>query len=220
MADNDDHVEARLEIQTPVESDDRRRRFEQLAAAVYEPLQRYIRRRGDASIAEDALAETLVVLWRRLDDVPSADPLPWCYGVARRCLANTRRSTRRHDRLVARIAGDPLLTAELVEADAAGDGSTGDDHLTAALAQLSDGDRELVRLWAWEGLEPREIAVTLDSTPNAISIRLHRLRRRLADELTTSRGTAGGKDHEHAGHDDSTRHAPDPSGEDDEEERT
>ena len=181
--------------------DDRRLRFERLAAAVYEPLQRYIRRRAGASLVDDALADTLLVLWRRLDDVPVTDPLPWCYGVARRCLANVRRSGQRHERLVARLTADPppLTTDRL---DAAND----DDEIHAALAQLSDADRELVHLWAWEGLEPREIAVAVDSTPNAISIRLYRVRQRLAEQL--------GKDRASAGHDNSTRHDIDESEED------
>ena len=51
------------------------------AAEVYEPLQRYLRRRAHADDAADALADTLLVVWRRLDDVPD-DPLPWCYGAA------------------------------------------------------------------------------------------------------------------------------------------
>jgi RNA polymerase sigma-70 factor (ECF subfamily) len=161
----------------------RRERFEAVAARVYEPLQRYVARRADPSMADDVVIETLTVLWRRLDDIPGDDPLPWSYGIARRCLANARRSTRRHEQLVVRLASQPV--------DPGGVASDGDPELDAALARLSDADRELVRLWAWEGLEPREIAVALDSTPNAISIRLHRLRRRLADELRKDRTGAG-----------------------------
>jgi RNA polymerase sigma-70 factor (ECF subfamily) len=202
VPDTDDPVVARLGThRQPTIDDDRRLRFERLAGVVYEPLQRYIRRRADPAIVDDALSDTLVVLWRRLDDVPMAEPLPWCYGVARRCLANARRSSQRQERLVARLAADPAPT--MVDRT---DPSSNDDELHQALARLSDADRELVRLWAWEGLEPREIAVAVDSTPNAISIRLYRVRRRLADEL--------GKDPTTAGHDTSTRHADDESEED------
>ena len=88
---------------------------------------------------------------------------------------------------------------------AATPGGGAGEHLDAALARLSDADRELVHLWAWEGLEPREIAVVLDSTPNAISIRLHRVRRRLADDLT-SVATSSRKDPRPAGHEQGTRH--------------
>jgi len=40
-----------------------------------------------------------------------------------------------------------------------------------------------LRLWAWEQLSQREIAVVLDISPNAASIRLHRATRRLKDRL-------------------------------------
>ncbi|MBI5088240.1 MAG: sigma-70 family RNA polymerase sigma factor, partial [Actinobacteria bacterium] len=161
-------------------------------------LQRYIARRADPSVADDVLVDTLTVLWRRLDDVPADDPLPWSYGVARRSVANARRSGHRQQQLVVRLASQP---AHAIDAGP-GDDPASDGELEAALARLSDADRELVRLWAWEGLEPREIAVALDSTANAISIRLHRLRRRLADELRRD----DGKDRMGAGHEMGERH--------------
>ena len=54
----------------------RRARFEALAAEVYEPLQRYVRRRIDAAAADDVVSDTLLVCWRRLDDVPDDAALP------------------------------------------------------------------------------------------------------------------------------------------------
>ena len=71
-----------------------------------------------------------------------------------------------------------------------GDGES-DPHLEAALRSLPAADREVVELWAWEGLEPREIAVVIDSTANAVSVRLHRIRRRLADDLAARKSTEG-----------------------------
>ena len=59
-----------------------------------------------------------------------------------------------------------------------------DPALTAAMETcLSDSEREIVRLWAWEALEPREIAHVLDLTPNAVSVALTRARRKLREEL-------------------------------------
>lgn len=55
----------------------------------------------------------------------------------------------------------------------------GDPDLLAALTGLSAGDKEVLILWAWEGLEPREIAVVLDISVNAATIRLHRAKQRL-----------------------------------------
>jgi RNA polymerase sigma-70 factor (ECF subfamily) len=42
----------------------------------------YARRRCGTDEAEDVLAETFLIAWRRQDDVPP-DALPWLYAVAR-----------------------------------------------------------------------------------------------------------------------------------------
>ena len=147
-------------------------RFEAVAAEVWEPLQRYLRRRADPTTADDVLGDVLLVMWRRREDVPEGAELPWAYGVARGCLANARRSDERRLRLVRRLESEPVAAP------------SDDPDLDEALARLRSEDRELVRLWAWEGLEPRDIAVVLGITPNAASIRLHRVRERLRKDLT------------------------------------
>ncbi len=65
-----------------------------------------------------------------------------------------------------------------------GDPDPPDPGLHAALATLSDTDQEVLRLWAWEGLAPAEVAIALDVTPNAANIRLHRAKARLAGALS------------------------------------
>lgn len=159
---------------------DRETRFRALVAEVGEPLRRYAVRRVGAESAQDVVSETLMVLWRRLDDVPQQEPLPWCYGVARNCLANVRRSRRRQERLVTRLSS----WRDVREVrDTAPDFPDGEEALVAALATLRAADQELLRLWAWEDLGPTEIAVVLGLTPNAVSIRLHRARRALRERL-------------------------------------
>jgi RNA polymerase sigma-70 factor (ECF subfamily) len=180
----------------PIPPDARRARFEGLVGDVLVPLQRYLRRRAGATVADDVLADTLLVLWRRLDDVPADTELMWCYGVARRCLANHQRASRRQLRLVGRLAG--RATTEPRVAPAADAAHHGDPELEAALGALSADDRELLQLWAWERLEPGEIAEVLGVTPNAVSIRLHRAKRRL--RLAAASSSAGGKDLPTAGH--------------------
>jgi RNA polymerase sigma-70 factor (ECF subfamily) len=61
-----------------------------------------------------------------------------------------------------------------------------DDALHTAIGKLSEAERELLRLWAWEELEPREIAQVLGITPNAVSIRLHRAKKKIAALLGES----------------------------------
>lgn len=161
-----------------VEEAARRDRFEAVAALVTEPVRRYLARRTDAETADDALAETLLVCWRRLDDVPEGpDALPWAYAVAKHALSNAERSQRRQRRLAYRITVvDP-------PSDVAPEEEQADDRVSAALARLRPDEAELIRLWAWEQLGPSEIATVLDLTPNAVSIRLHRARGKLKEIL-------------------------------------
>jgi RNA polymerase sigma-70 factor (ECF subfamily) len=168
-----------------------RRDFEALVASVHEPLMRYLGRRAPAADADDVMGDVLLTLWRRLDDVPQVDPLPWCYGVARRALANHRRGSERRGRLLERLRRQPPAVVDLSGADE-------QPELAAALAALPDADRELLVLWAWEQLEPREIATVLQITPNAASVRLSRARKKVARHMTRKDPASSG--HKGVGH--------------------
>jgi RNA polymerase sigma-70 factor (ECF subfamily) len=113
-------------------------------------------------------------VWRRLDEVPTDAAVAWTFGVARRVLANQRRSTGRRLRLIERV----LRTQEILPAH-----EVDDTDLTEALDRVSSDDREILHLWAWEQLTPREMAVVLEITANAASLRLHRAKGRLADAM-------------------------------------
>ncbi|ABL83475.1 MULTISPECIES: sigma-70 family RNA polymerase sigma factor [unclassified Nocardioides] len=161
----------------------RRDRFEEVAPGLIEPLRRFLARRTDPATAEDVLAETLLVCWRRAEELP-ADPLPWAYAVARNCLRNAERAVRRQQRVAARIAtvDPPAEATSAIEPD---------QDVRDALLRMRADDAELLRLWAWEQLEPAEIAVVLGITANAASVRLHRARTKLADQLGKTGAGAG-----------------------------
>ena len=159
----------------------RHARFEALAAEVWQPLQRFLARRAAPHDAEDVLAEVLLVLWRRLDDVPAEGALPWSYAVAHRCLANARRGQERRLTLLRRLRDEPPAPPAPDE----------DPQLAAALTRLRDADREVLRLWAWEGLEAKDIAVVLGLTANAAAVRLSRARSALRNELGKDPAAAG-----------------------------
>ncbi|MEX2422499.1 MAG: sigma-70 family RNA polymerase sigma factor [Acidimicrobiia bacterium] len=167
----------------------RRDRFERLADEVYEPLQRYVRRRAESDSVDDIVSDTMLTLWRRLEDVPPNAQLPWAYGVARRTIANHRRAAGRHLTLVRRIQAEPnpAPTADVPL----------DSELHVALDSLSPSDRELLRLWAWEQLDPAEIAITLGLTPNAAAIRLHRAKKKLGENLAIERKNETSSGHSH-----------------------
>jgi RNA polymerase sigma factor (sigma-70 family) len=127
----------------------------------------FCRRRVAPDVADDATAETFLVVWRRLSDVPRS-PRGWLLGIARLTLANQRRSVRRRDALIERVSWE--RSAERDAADPR--------PVIEALSCLSDLDQEALLLSAWDGLNSREAAQVLGCTPAAFRLRLYRARRR------------------------------------------
>jgi RNA polymerase sigma-70 factor (ECF subfamily) len=171
---------------------EREKRFRSLAELVAEPVRRYLARRTDPATAAEVLNETLLVCWRRLDEVggpsegsPSDEAVPWAIVVARNLLANAQRAERRRNRLVGKIIAldPPVSVIDDTPRDDAGDTDTVFD----ALARLRPADAELLRLWAWDGLESPQLATVLGISPNAAAIRLHRAKARLRAELLNPR---------------------------------
>ncbi len=159
--------------------DERRLKFEELYEDNHVPVLGYLlRRAGSADDAADAFADTFLVAWRRLDDIPAAPQARlWLYGTARRILANQRRGERRRLALADRLRAD--LTASYRQPERTGEAA----EISAAFGRLAEADRELLALAGWEGLDPGQIAAVLECSRNAARIRLHRARRRLAAEL-------------------------------------
>ncbi|HKZ14714.1 MAG TPA: RNA polymerase sigma factor [Solirubrobacterales bacterium] len=136
-------------------------------------------RAGGPEDAADVVAETFLVAWRRIGDVPSGDEgRLWLYGTARRVLANQRRGERRRDRLSSRL-GSELAAAVAVPAPQGREGAA----LLRVLARLGEEDREILMLAGWEELKSPQIARVLGISAVAARVRLHRARRRLRAEL-------------------------------------
>jgi RNA polymerase sigma-70 factor (ECF subfamily) len=171
----------------------RRERFEAVYRELYAPICGYaLRRLREPEDAAEVIAETFATLWRRFDRCPQGDELrPWLYGVARRVIANQRRGERRRSALSERLAAHADPTTEAVHAAEA------PSDLARAFASLSDSDRELLSLVAWEGLTGDELAVALGTNRAAVRLRLHRARKRLRDALPQTRVRfSGGQEHE------------------------
>jgi RNA polymerase sigma-70 factor (ECF subfamily) len=142
----------------------------------------YCARRVGPDQARDAVSDTFLVAWRRLGDIPEAE-LPWLLRTASLVLRDHARAQRRQDRTVARAASALPATvgdhaAEVADATDA----------ERALAGLSEADRELLMLSAWDDLSPAQIAAVLGCSPAAARVRLHRARRRLAGQLANPTG--------------------------------
>ena len=132
--------------------------------------------------ADDAMVETFV---QAFASGQSFDPArgtvrAWLLGIA-------VHQVRRRYRADRRIAGT-LSRLRVRERDDA----TGDDHadeviaradatsIRAALAQLGDGDREVLVTQAAGDLSPDELGAAFGISSGAAKVRLHRARRRLA----------------------------------------
>ncbi len=151
----------------------------------------YALRRAAAADAADVVADTFLVAWRRHDEMPDEPhTLPWLYGVARRVLANQRRSRDRRTRLHDR------LRTEFIEFDTRADRIEDTDHyrrVAAAMSTLNDDDAELLRLTAWEDLTPTQIATAMELEPSAVRQRLRRARQRLRSGLAEDQPVADPK---------------------------
>lgn len=152
-------------------------RFDALYREHAGAVKRYVLRRFDAQSADDVVADVFVICWRRLARVPD-DPLPWLLAVARNVLANRRRHDAREGALASVLGSErsPVVAAT-------GDGPPGAE-VWRALAALSQRDRELLLLVAWEGLSTARAARVLGVRPNTCSARLSRARRRFARALS------------------------------------
>jgi RNA polymerase sigma-70 factor (ECF subfamily) len=138
-----------------------------------------LRRATDAEDAADVVAETFLVAWRRIEEVPpGAQARPWLFGVARHTLANSARGARRRGRLSERLRED-LMT----QLPAHSEKTPVDTALIEALGRLGEDDREVLRLAAWEQLDSGELALALGVSPVTARGRLHRARKRLRREL-------------------------------------
>ncbi|GAB1644209.1 RNA polymerase sigma factor [Krasilnikovia sp. MM14-A1259] len=150
----------------------------------------YALRQVDRAEAEDVVAETFLVAWRRFAEVPPS-PLPWLLVVARNTIANLQRSGRREAALQDRLQRAERLAEPAPAADAA---VLHRADVLAALAALTDAEREALLLVAWDGLTPAEAARVVGCATATFHVRLFRARRRLrhGDRDAPHRGVAEG----------------------------
>lgn len=169
--------------------DDRRARFERLYDLHRARVLAYCLRRTTSGDADDACAETFLVAWRRIDDVPDDDAtLPYLFGIAARVLANQDRASRRRRRLVSKSRraevsepNDPVTL--VIRRDQ-------DRSIENEVRRLPAKYRDVVMLYTWDDLTRSQIALTLGISKAAVDQRIHRAYRRLARSLRADRGDA------------------------------
>lgn len=156
-------------------------RFDSIYERHYREILAFCRRRVSSAQVDDAVAETFLTAWRRIDDVPDGDAaLLWLYRVAYRNVGRQWRTRDRRRRLTGRLA------AVRNEAVPGPDERVADDddlrRVVAATERLNKTDAEILLLLCWEHLSHDEIADVLDLAPNAVRQRLHRARKNLSKE--------------------------------------
>jgi RNA polymerase sigma factor (sigma-70 family) len=149
--------------------------YDEYAPRVYA----YAARHCGPSDADDVLAETFAVAWRRRDVVPD-EPLGWLLVTARNVISSRRRADRRRTRLTELLAdtshGSHPSTDELV---------VHRHDLLKALESLSEREREALLLTAWDGLDAHDAAAVAGCSPRAFRARLMRARARLTTSVTS-----------------------------------
>lgn len=153
-------------------------RFSKIFLAAVPRLHAFARHRGcTVADADDLVAATLEVAWRRRAVVPADDAVPWLFAVEKNLLRNKVRATARHEALVAHLPPPTLAQdpADLVADDVA--------TVRAALLALDDDDQEILRLIGWDELTPTQAARVLGCSAVAARSRLHRARGRLAQSI-------------------------------------
>jgi RNA polymerase sigma-70 factor (ECF subfamily) len=140
----------------------------------------YAASRVGGQAADEVVSETFMVAWRRFADVPSA-ALPWLLGVARNVIRESVRAQVRRDSLATELR----RWTEAAETDVA-DGVVDRIAVLRALTELSDADREVLTLMAWQGLSPRDAGRVLGCSAAALRVRLHRARKRLTAALAAT----------------------------------
>lgn len=154
--------------------------YERYAAALH----RYVARRIGADAADDVVAETFLIAFRRRAryDQAMLSAGPWLYGIATNLTAKHHRAETRQLRAYARTGVDPV-TAVHVDVDARIVAAGHRGRLAGALARLPARDRAVLLLVAWAELTYEEVAQALGIPVGTVRSRLNRARRRVRAEL-------------------------------------
>jgi RNA polymerase sigma-70 factor (ECF subfamily) len=152
-----------------------REQFTEVFRTYYPHVITYVRRRVPPDVAQDIVENAFLAAWRHVGELP-VQPLPWLYRAASFEIRNWRRYE-------GRVQRDVNLATSMLEGSSPAD--TADevvsaDRWTAAFAALTETDREVLRLVAWDDLPNEDAAAVLGCSVAAFKVRLHRARRRLA----------------------------------------
>jgi RNA polymerase sigma-70 factor (ECF subfamily) len=135
---------------------------------------------GDATIADDLVAEAFVRAWTVRERVDTTTVRGYLFAIVRNLFLRQRQRERRYVPLDAQALDDRPGPEEL---------ANGESELRvvlAALARLPEIDRAAVLMRADTGLAYEEIAAALGISSAAAKVKVHRARLKLAETLRSS----------------------------------
>ncbi|MGL4743280.1 MAG: RNA polymerase sigma factor [Dermatophilaceae bacterium] len=151
--------------------------YDECAPRVYA----YALRHCGSAHADDVMAETFAIAWRRLDEVPTP-PLGWLIGTARRVLAGRRRAERKQVALI-RLAETRLFAEKSLPVPTPDEIVIERRQMLNALDSLTHREREALLLVAWDGLSTADAAAVTRCSERAFRARLSRARTRLSQAV-------------------------------------
>jgi len=156
--------------------------FEEHARAVYNHA---FRLTGSWSAAEEVVSLTFLEAWRLRQTVrpEGGSLLPWLLGIALNVARNTNRTVRRHQAAMSRLP-KPQEIPDFAD-DLAGrlDDAARLQSVRTAIAGLRRGERDVLALCVWSGLNYAEAAEALGVPVGTVRSRLSRVRRKLQRKL-------------------------------------
>ncbi len=149
---------------------------------------RYVARRIGFSAAQDVVADTFRIAIERFEafDPSRASASSWLLGIATNLVQHHWRDEQRRLRaysasVLQRVSVDPLIdAAHRIDAERRLGG------IAHAVADLPQGDRDVLLLVAWEGLTSAEVAAVLGIPAGTVRSRLNRVRTHLRAQIADS----------------------------------
>ena len=153
--------------------------FEELFSAHAPDVHRYIARRHVGNDVDDLVADVFTLSWQKWDDIPDGFELQWLYRTAWFVLANAH---RKHSETPIDISAVEGFTADIADV------VIEQSEMRRVWLEIPERDREVLRLVAWEGLTPPEVAAVLGISTGGASSAISRARKNLAAcfETTTN----------------------------------
>jgi RNA polymerase sigma factor (sigma-70 family) len=141
-------------------------------------LRHYLVRRIGETAADDLVSETFLVALnqRHRYDPSRAAVRSWLYGIATNLMRRHVRDEVRRLRITADATETPSHASRVAERV---DAQVAAHRLARALADLSAGDRDVLLLISWAGLDTTEVAEALDIPVGTVRSRMHRVRKQL-----------------------------------------